>query len=345
MKKENSTFLTFSLGNLKFAINALNVMKIFHLPELTPVEEMPRYVPGVMNLNGKIMPVMDLNLRFERPGERYLLTDQVIALMTGDGEMTGIIANDIHDVLHIPESAMEQPPAFGHDREALSSFVISLAKMGNGILMVLDPEKLALFQGIREEIRTEEELHPEQGEKLIFCPGATSGEMAVFRDRARELMADTDKKTPAETTAVAVALISGEYYGISLDFVQEFAMIHCITPVPCCPSHILGNMNLRGNILTLIDIRGLFDLPLHDEKNDAKAIVVSHGEIIAGLAVDDIIDIIHIRPSQMVPSPAGLREEKEKYINSTAPYGGKVISIIQVSKVLGNGELTVDDEI
>lgn len=345
IKTENQSFLTFSLGSLKFAVNALNVREIFYLPELTPVEEMPDYIAGIMNLRGKIIPVMDLNIRFGRPQECYSLTDRVITISMEDGNPVGIIVNEVNDFLSIPLTAIEPPPVFGHDKEHFVSFIASFAKMENGILMILKLDRLADFSGMTDRLGANEDAYGRTREKAAFGAGADPEELTVFRKRAEDLMAAPEVESLSESMPVAVAGISGEYYGIEIGYVQEFAMIHCVTPLPCCPGHIVGNMNLRGNVLTLIDIRGIFDLPLPDEKSETKAIVVSNDDIVVGLAVDEILDIVHIHPSEMVQPPSGLREGKEKYIRGTAPYDGKVMSVIHISKILADGELTVNEEI
>lgn len=345
MNTENQSFLTFRLGSLKFAVSAMNIRELFYLPELTPVEEMPDYMAGVMNLRGKIIPVMDLNKRFGRPRQPYLLADRVITIITEDGNLIGIIVNEIHDVLNISVKDMEEPPASCHEKEHLTSFITALAKLDSGILMILNLDRLSRSSDITAPVATEEGERAETGEKLEFCPWATPEDLAVFHERARELMATPGIESLSESMPVAVTEISGEFYGIELGSVQEFASIHLVTPVPCCPAHIIGNMNLRGNVLTLIDIRGIFDLPVPDAKSEAKAIVVSNQDIVVGLAVDEILDIVHIHPSDMLESPSGLREGKEKYIMGTAPYDGKVMNLINISKILSDGYLTVNEEI
>lgn len=342
---ENRSFLTFSLGGLKFAVNALNVREIFYLPELTPVEEMPDYIAGIMNFRGKIIPIMDLNLRFNRSKAPYSLTDRVITLTTGEGKPIGIIVNEVDDFLNIPATAIEPPPVFGRDKECFHSFITSLAKMENGILMILELDRLFDFSGISAHLRTNEDVSIKTAEKPVFCSGITSEERMVFCKRTRDLMAEPAVETHSESMPIAVAEISGEYYGIEIRHVQEFTRVHRVTPIPCCPGHIVGNMNHRGNVLTLIDIRGLFDLPLPDEKSEEKVIVVSCGDIVLGLAVDDILDIVHIHPSEMVQTPSGLREGKEQYIRGTFSYGENMMSVIHISKILSAGELTVNEEI
>ncbi|MFA6009303.1 MAG: chemotaxis protein CheW [Desulfobacteraceae bacterium] len=349
IKTEDQSFLTFSFGGLKFAVNALSVKEIFYLPELTPVEEMPDYIAGVMNLRGKIIPVMDLNIRFGRLQKPYSLTDRVITLITEEDYPIGIIVNEVNDFLNIPMTSIEPPPVFGHDKDCFVSFIASLAKLESGILMILKldrlTDRLSDFSGVTAHLVTHEETACKTGDTPVFCFGITPEELTAFRERSRNLMAAPADETLAESIPVAVVGISGEYYGIEISYVQEFAMIHGVTPVPCCPGHIIGNMNLRGNVLTLIDIRGIFDLPLSDGASEVKAIVISNGDLTLGLAVDDILDIVHIHPSEMVQSPSGLREGKEKYIRGTASYGDRVMSVIHISKMLSEGELTVNEEI
>lgn len=342
---ENQSFLTFRLGSLKFAVNSVNVREIFYLPELTPVEEVPNYIAGVMNLRGKIIPVLDLNIRFGHPRDRYLLSDRIITVLTEEGDLTGIIVNEVNDVLCIPLTAMEPPPEFVHGKESLTSFISSLSKINEAILMVLNLERLIHFSNVQIAEDRDEAVCSETGERLAFCPWASQDEMAIFKERARELMTEPEVESLSETLHVAVAGISGEYYGITLDAVQEFASIHLVTPIPCCPGHIVGNMNLRGNVLTIVDIRGIFDLPVQDAKAEGKAIVVSKEDIVVGLAVDEIIDIIHIHSSEMVHAPSALNEGKEKYLIGTAPYEGRIMNIINISKVLFEGNLTVNEEI
>ena len=87
-KMSSQSFLIFSLGEEHFAIDASIVREIIWLPEVTPIEEAPDYIVGVINLRGKIAPVADLNLRFGHPRKRYHITDNVIVIEK-DGFMAG----------------------------------------------------------------------------------------------------------------------------------------------------------------------------------------------------------------------------------------------------------------
>ncbi len=107
----NQSFLIFSIQGSLFAIDAHVVQEILWLPELTPIEESPPYIVGVFNLRGKIVPVMDINVRFGHIPLRYHLADRVIVTEI-EGRQTGIIVNEVHDVISIPSTDIEASPLY-----------------------------------------------------------------------------------------------------------------------------------------------------------------------------------------------------------------------------------------
>lgn len=94
---ENKSYLVFSLDNLKYGIDALLVQEIFYLPELIPIVEAPNDIVGLLNLRGKIVPVMHLSLRLGNQLEQCYLTDSIIVL-DYDGLQVGIIVSNVHAI-------------------------------------------------------------------------------------------------------------------------------------------------------------------------------------------------------------------------------------------------------
>ena len=88
--------LIFTLRGGVYAVPASAVREILWLPELTPVEESPRYVAGVLNLRGRIVPVIDLNVRFGHAPRPYHLEDSVI-LFEWEDAIAGLIVNSVRD--------------------------------------------------------------------------------------------------------------------------------------------------------------------------------------------------------------------------------------------------------
>lgn len=143
---------------------------------------------------------------------------------------------------------------------------------------------------------------------------------------------------------LAVIGLNGEYFGLNLEVVGEFTNICKVTPIPCCPAHVVGNMNLRGEIVTLVDIRSVLNMPLSATSTASKAIVIRVDDLVAGVPVDEVFDVRYLRPSEVKPVPATLHFGDDEFLRGTAPYFEKMMSILDLPKILAKGGLVVNEE-
>jgi purine-binding chemotaxis protein CheW len=148
-----------------------------------------------------------------------------------------------------------------------------------------------------------------------------------------------------ELIPLVVVGLNGEYFGVELVVLQEFAEIHHVTPVPCCPQHIIGDMNLCGDILTLVDIRHVFKVPGVGVGSTAKAMVVHLNDLLAGVLVDEVFDVMYLRATDITTVPVALQAESKEYLKGTAPYGGKMLSILDVPTLLASEDFVVNEDI
>jgi purine-binding chemotaxis protein CheW len=338
----------FSIHNSLFAIDAMAVRETFRLPEITPVEETPPYIVGVINLRGKIIPVMDLNLRFGRAPERYHLTDGMIVVDV-EGQTAGIIVNGVHDVMTIMSENIDAPPFCSREGESTTHFVVGKAKVGEDIIMILDDNRLLTHIEKYEAPAAKSEMQDEKFNSVLQTPHFAFSEVspeekAIFHGRAIDLMNKADEEDLSESQPVVVVGLSGEYYGIDLKSVQEFSHITNLTPVPNCPEHVIGNMNLRGSILTVMDIRSCLGMPAGRFSRSAKAVVTSVDDISVGVAVDDIYDIAYLSLSDISPLPTSVRPVVEKYAKGTARYGGRAMTVLNLPGIIKEGSLIVNEE-
>jgi len=348
MENENNRFLVFSNSASLFAVDALRVRETFSLPEITPLEETPPHVVGVINLRGRIVPVMDLNLLFGRSSAKYSLSDCVIVLEL-DGERAGIIVNEARDVMPIPAEDMDPTPLPGMVALPHPPFVVGEARVGEDIIMILDHERLMAqggdFERPAEEPETGEgESEPSSAPPHPLFSALEPAEKAEFHRRAALLMRKGDDETLPGSWQVAVIDLGGEYFGIGLESVREFTRITNLTPLPNCPEHIVGNMNLRGNILTLIDFRALLEMPPGRFERSAGVVVVSMEGITAGIAVDEIHDIASLSPFDISPLPATARHAVESSAQGTAPYGDGAMTILDIGEILRSEGLNAGGE-
>jgi purine-binding chemotaxis protein CheW len=98
-------------------------------------------------------------------------------------------------------------------------------------------------------------------------------------------------------------------------------------------------MNLRGDILTLVDIRPALRMPLAARAGAGKVIVLAIPDLHAGVVADDVIDVIAIAAGSVAPPPAAVGAPVDEYIRGVARHDGRVISIIDLAAIFARGEL------
>ncbi|MGI8504859.1 MAG: chemotaxis protein CheW, partial [Hassallia sp.] len=164
-------------------------------------------------------------------------------------------------------------------------------------------------------------------------------ERSIFQKRADNLRIPPESHDLKSFITLAVIAFDGNLFGIDLNIVREFTAIRQVTPIPCVSTHIIGNMNLRGEILTLIDIRGLLNLPLMGMANASKAMVVEVEDIVVGVIVEEVCDVMFSL------NPTEIRAMNDKYLQGIAVYDEKIMSILDLPKMFLNGGLIVDEAI
>jgi purine-binding chemotaxis protein CheW len=353
---KQTSYLTFKLHDISYGIEANLVKEIFFLPELTPIAEAPIDIVGILNLRGKIVPIMHLDLRLGNRIQECKISDRVIVLEC-DGLNVGVIVNDVKEVRAIASNIVETTLDYGRVSKINPAFIAGVAKEEDESIILLNSQALIrepdAVKHLTEEGQTEEDLDSRATIITVgnfyksCCPHATPQERSIFRRRAENLRQGSLEDT-AEVVGqmpVAVVGLEGEYFGFDLDTVREFINVRSYTPIPCCPKHIVGNMNLRGEILTLVDIRSVLNLPATTVKAGTKAVVVRVDDIVAGLPVDEVLDVAYLHPETVNRVPVAVPAGSEAYLKGTVAYEEKILSLIDLPALMAKGELVVDEKV
>lgn len=141
--EREAKYLTFALAEEEYGIGILKVKEIIGMMPITSVPQTPQFVKGVINLRGKVIPVVDLRLKFGIPEieytERTCIIVVEIAGENGDTQM-GIVVDAVSEVLNIKASDVEETPTFG---AALNtSFIMGMAKVEGSVKILLDIDKV-----------------------------------------------------------------------------------------------------------------------------------------------------------------------------------------------------------
>ncbi|MCU0535950.1 MAG: chemotaxis protein CheW [Hydrococcus sp. Prado102] len=341
---------------MRYGIEANLVKEIFFLPELTPIAEAPIDIVGILNLRGKIVPIMHLDLRLGNSIQECKISDRVIVLEC-DGLIIGVVVNDVKEVRPIASNIIETTLDYGRISKINPAFIAGVAKEKDESIILLDSQALIrepdAVKNLADEGQTEEDFDSRATIITVgnfyqsCCPNATPQEKAIFRRRAENLRQASFEETSevAGQMPVAVIGLGGEHFGIDLDTVREFINVRSYTPIPCCPKHIVGNMNLRGEILTLVDIRSALNLPATTVNTGTKAVVIHVDDIVAGLPVDEVLDVTYLHPETVNPVPVAVPAGSEAYLKGTVSYQEKTLSLIDLPALMAKGELIVDEKV
>lgn len=135
---QKGKFLTFIIGNESYGMEIRYVTEIVGIQAITPIPELPGYIRGIINLRGKIIPVMDVRIRFKMPQKEYNDRTCVIVIEINDISI-GLIVDSVSEVLSIPDQDIVSPPPVSKGN---NKFIKAIGKAGNNVKLLLDCEKL-----------------------------------------------------------------------------------------------------------------------------------------------------------------------------------------------------------
>jgi len=349
---EFQPYLIFSLGTSLYGVDALAVQEIFFLPELIPIVEAPQDIVGMINLRGEILPVMDLNRRLGQPHQEYSLTDSIIVLEK-QGLRIGIAVKQVDEVRNIDINDIKTDLSYGRNSRNQPTerstthqyFLAGVAKLEDNLILLLDCDRLLQDSAPVSDLVADSTTDSHKAANSDLFSHTTPEERAIFRERAKNLILSTETQDFAGLIPLAVIGLNGEYFGLDLKNVREFTDIRKVTPIPCCPPHIVGNMNLRGEIVTLFDIRHALNLEPKNASNFSKAMVIKIDELVAGITVDEVLDVMYVNPSEIKSVPTAIHGFADEYLRGTAPYREKMMGILDLPEILTTGQMDVNEEI
>ena len=151
VKNESRTgkYLAFHLGREEFAIQVLKVREIMGIQDITAVPQTPPFVKGVINLRGKVVPVIDLRLKFGLAAAEYTQRTCIIVtqvLGESGAVLMGIVVDGVSEVLNLAGSEIEDTPDFGE--EYSGGYLLGMAKVKGKVKILLDIERVLSTQDL-----------------------------------------------------------------------------------------------------------------------------------------------------------------------------------------------------
>jgi purine-binding chemotaxis protein CheW len=142
-------YLTFMIGKEEFGVGVLKVREIMGIQDITAVPQTPAYLKGVINLRGKVTPVIDLRLKFELPSIDYTPRTCIIVVQVKSGSdllIMGIVVDEVSEVLTIAPGDIEDTPDFGAN--IATTYILGMAKIKGKVKILLDIDEVLTSQEI-----------------------------------------------------------------------------------------------------------------------------------------------------------------------------------------------------
>ncbi|MDP3564871.1 MAG: chemotaxis protein CheW [Methanoregula sp.] len=289
------TLLQFSVEGLSCAITVGKTVFVERMVRITPQTGGESGIAGVINLHGRTVPVYQVRTLLGFPDRRPRLSDVLIVTKAGSDcialwvDETSGISPDTTLAAEDASVRAGEPVVQGVSITAEGLVIIrDLA----GFLKNRDPHQLAAALHTRKIIPREESQHEEAGRVDT-----------VLSERAQKLSQPAARSKGIVRIEVLKFRLAYQEYAIGMKFIREVVLTGGITPVPGTPEYISGICAIRGEIISLVDLRALFSISGRGLTDLNRVIVVTDGSMTFGILADYITGIATI-PASMPAAPA-----------------------------------------
>jgi purine-binding chemotaxis protein CheW len=184
----------------------------------------------------------------------------------------------------------------------------------------------------------------EQLDRSVEAAPAAEDLAAVWHRRAVELAEAPDRdREVGEMHTLVVLRLGADRYAVPIVSVREILRVGKLTPVSTAPAFVLGVINLRGVIMTVLDLRVFFGLEPSPVGAEARIIIAEGGGMVVGFLVEQVEEIVDLPAAQVKPPLSPVKGIVEDYVVGIAAHGGQMVVIIDLEKVFRNPRIIVDE--
>ena len=280
-ESDTRMFVTFIAGDEVFAVDMAPVQEIIRVPEVVKVPLAPHTLEGLANLRGKVLPIISLRRVFGFAECEY--NDATRAVVIDIGQPLGFVVDRVASVVGVEPGKIEGVESIRStvNTELLSGLIKDVG--GHAMIMVLDFHKLIEMEFAQ-----------------VAAVARNTG-MSSARSETSEL--DDDEHTSDELQLVSFEVADQEY-AMLIEEVQEIVQIpEEIIHVPHSAAHVMGIMTLRNRLLPLVNLRRMFDLPVRDNDDHSRIVVVSLGSSSVGIVMDSVNEVLRVAKSDVDVMP------------------------------------------
>ncbi|MBR2430213.1 chemotaxis protein CheW [bacterium] len=326
IEQKKNTHLYFQIGKSKYAINTSNVLEIMKLPALDYPQKLPNNIVGLLKYNNFVINVIDIRFYLNIEVDKYSSHNELLIVKT-DEVIFGIVTDKIIGILPFESTNVDQIPFVD------SAMIIdSLYKFNNETIFIVNiyalEKILKKHNSTMKEVDVLSLFPQDELSKLTMAKRTHSiTEKSSFRIASTELH--------AKNKYISFNL-NNDYYCIALDYVKEVLKDTNITKVPGTPNFIEGIMNLRGDYITVINLKKFLSLPSSTTTDKKPVIIIKCNELKLALLIDKINELFEYQEP--------VKEESvENYYLNEFIYEKVLYTLLNVEKITSDKKIIITD--
>ncbi len=326
IEQKKNTHLYFQIGGNKYAIDTSNVLEIMKLPELDYPQKLPNNIIGLLKYYNFVINIVDIRFYLNIDVTPYNSHNELLIVKT-DEVIFGIITDSVIGILPFDTAQMDQIPFVDN-----KMIIESLYKYDNETIFIVNLYALEnlLKQHNEPDLSTDiASLFPQDkdSKKLLAKRTRAIAEKTSLRINAGELY--------ARNKYISFNL-NNDYYCIELDYVKEVLKDTSITNVPGTPDFIEGIMNLRGDYITVINLKKFLSLPETVKTERKPVIIVKCNELKLALLIDKINELFDYKETTLTENP-------DNYFSLEFAYNDSLYTVLNIDKITSDKRIIVTD--
>lgn len=335
IENNENSYLYFNIGDSKYAVNVRSVVEIMKLPMLEYPQKLANNVVGLLNYNNFTINVLDLRFYLNINVTPYSVANQLLIVKT-DEALFGVIIDKVEDIITLDQSQVEYFQFT--DEKKIIEFLYRLGGETVSVVNLSVIEEI-LKQGVVQSDIDITSLLPKDDDSRYKLMQRNQALMEKFQ-------ASLITNVFAQDKFISFSLNSN-HYCINLRYVQEFLKHATITPIPCDLSYVEGVITLRGDFVTIIDIKKFLSINNSneeklDESNKTNIIIIQTSDFKIGFLVDEILSIIDI-PEESINETS--HHYLDKHILSEVVIEDKLYTILDMKTILSDERFYIEDSV
>lgn len=326
LEQKKNTHLYFQIGKNQYAINTANVLEIMKLPALDYPQKLPNNIIGLLKYNNFVINVVDIRFYLNIEVSPYDSHNELLIVKT-DEVIFGIVTDKIIGILPFDTAYVDQIPFVDN-----KMIIESLYKFNNETIFIVN------IYALENLLKQHDVVMPEIDILSLFPQDENSKAIMAKRTRSiaeKSAMRLASGELHAKNKYISFNL-NNDFYCIALDFVKEVLKDTAITKVPGTPDYIEGIMNLRGDYITVVNLKKFLSLPELVITDKNPVIIIKCNELKLALLIDKINELFEYQETVQ-------EDLSESYYANEFIYNKTLYTVLNIDRISSDKKIIITD--